>query len=191
MKVTIWQPKPPVLVDDLKSDFARKVGAFRAATGRPERFVTRCACAIHDKGFSVVYERNDPAQPFVLTGIYKDGESTEAFGAGAGRGRTLSPSEVDHTGWRCPYCESGQHIACDQCRATVCGGKTRRYPGTSDVFTCRASCGARGTLVLALSVTGAELAHKAAANSHASRQTATAPDGVLRLGAPTGAPRLK
>lgn len=156
MKLTIWQPKSPATVDDMKSDFARKLGAFRAATGRPERFVTRCACAIHDKGFTVVYERTDPARPFILAGIYKDGEGDATGSAGAARSRSLPAAEIDHTGWRCPYCGGDQHIGCHHCHTIVCGGKTHRYPGTGGIFTCRDSCGANGTLEDAEVIKGIE-----------------------------------
>lgn len=156
MKLTIWQSKSAATVDDMKSDFARKLGAFRAVTGRPERFVTRCACAIHDKGFTVVYERTDPGRPFILAGIYKDGEGDVTGSEGAARSRSLPAAEIDHTGWRCPYCGSDRHIGCHHCHTIVCGGKTHRYPGTGDVFTCRDSCGARGALENAEFIEGSE-----------------------------------
>lgn len=192
MKLTIWQPKSPGTVDELKSNFARKIGAFRTATGRPERFVTRCACAVHDKGFTAVYERTDPARPFILTGIYKDGEGDATGVAGTERSRTLPASEVDHTGWRCPYCLNDRQINCDECRSTVCGGKTHRYPGTGDIFTCRDSCGARGALIDATTVKGVEPSGKAAGrkpNADADRFPAPGLD-TRRLGT-TKPPRLK
>ncbi|OPF64420.1 hypothetical protein BC358_06195 [Hydrogenophaga sp. H7] len=191
MKLTIWEPKTPATVDDLKNDFARKVGAFRAATGRPERFVTRCACAIHDKGFSVAYERTDPARPFILTGIYKDGEGDSGGSTSASRSRTLPSSEIDHTGWRCPYCANeSHHIACDRCDTTVCGGRTRRYPGTADIFACRESCGARGTLVESKTVGGVEPTRSPVSSKPISERLPSPSADALRLGAPKP-PRLK
>lgn len=190
MKLTIWEPKSSATAEKMKSDFARKLGAFRAATGRPERFVTRCACAIHDKGFTVVYERTDTARPFILTGIYKDGEGDVAGGTGTARTRTLSASEVDHAGWRCPYCGEDRHINCTGCHTGVCGGKTRRYPGTGDIFTCRDSCGARGTLVDCPSVTGIESTRKPASSKAVAERLPTPGADALRLGGPKS-PRLK
>lgn len=191
MKLTIWEQKSSTAVDDLKSDFARKVGAFRAATGRPERFVTRCACAIHDRGFTVVYERTDPARPFILTGIYKDGEGESGGSTAASRSRTLAASEIDHTGWRCPYCANeSHHIACDHCDTTVCGGRTRRYPGTRDVFACRDSCGARGTLIEAPTVEGVEPSRKPVGSKPISERLAVPGADTVRLDGPK-TPRLK
>jgi hypothetical protein len=190
MKLTLWEPKSSATAEEMKSDFARKLGAFRAATGRPERFVTRCACAIHDKGFTVVYERTDPARPFILTGIYKDGEGEVASGTGTARTRTLSASEVDHAGWRCPYCGNDRHIDCTGCHTGVCGGKTRRYPGTGDIFTCRASCGARGTLVECPTVTGTEARRRPVVSQPFAERLAAPGSDLVRLGS-TKTPRAK
>lgn len=190
MKITIWQPKSPVTVDDMKSDFARKIGAFRAVTGRPERFVTRCACAIHDKGFTVVYERPDPARPFIITGIYKDGEGDATASVAASRSRKVPVADVDPSGWRCPYCGNGLHVGCHQCHTTVCGGKTRRYPGTSDVFTCRASCGARGMLIDAPTVEGIEAARKPLGSKPMAERLPAPGADRRRLGG-SKAPRLR
>lgn len=191
MKLTIWNPKTPTTVDDIKSDFARKLGAFRAATGRPERFITRCACAIHDKGFTVVYERTDPARPFILTGIYKDGDGEQGGSTSASRSRTLPSSEIDHTGWRCPYCaNASHHVDCDRCATTVCGGRTRRYPGTADIFACRDSCGARGTLIEAKAVHGAEGARKPTSGKAGAAPRLSSGAAPLRLGA-SKLPRIR
>ena len=44
-------------ITNYKNAFEKKLGALRAATGRPERFISLCACALHDRPFAVVYER--------------------------------------------------------------------------------------------------------------------------------------
>lgn len=192
MKITIWQPKVPATVDDMKSDFAHKLGAFRAATGRPERFVMRCACAIHDREFAVVYERTDLTRPFIITGIYRDGEGDSAGGtrgdADAARRRTLAASEVDHTGWRCPFCHQERQINCNGCHMAVCGGKTRSYPGTGDIFTCRDSCGARGTLIECSTVTGIEPKRMSSGSKPMSERLPASGTEAQRLGS-TKAPR--
>lgn len=150
MKLTIWKSASSAV--STKEEFDKKLGALRIATGRPDRFVSRCACAVHEKPFSVVYERTDPARPFIITGIYKDGEGGESGGETCGtsaapRTRALPASEIDSTGWRCPHCDAeGLNIACNACGTTVCGGRTRTYHGMAPVFACRPSCGARGTL---------------------------------------------
>ncbi|PNG53321.1 MULTISPECIES: hypothetical protein [unclassified Variovorax] len=164
MKITIWQPKAPATVSDMKDDFAQRLGAFRAATGRTERFVTRCACAVHDRGFAVVYERTDPTQPFVISGIYRDGEGDGTVQASEQtKRRELPAREIDTTGWRCPHCATGGiTISCGRCGDTICGGRTKTYHGMAPVFSCRASCGARGALEDADKVTGAEVASRAA-----------------------------
>ena len=191
MKITIWQPKVPATVGEMKDDFAHRLGAFRAATGRPERFVTRCACAVHDKGFTVVYERTDPAQAFIITDIYKDGEDDAPSSAGATRHRTLPAAEADNTGWACPYCGNEHQIGCHQCHTTVCGGKTRGYPGTGDIFTCRGSCGARGTLVVAPTVKGIEPARNLLGRKPAPERLSGQRVGTLRLGMTKTPPGLK
>lgn len=164
MRITIWQPKAPTTVGAMRDDFAHRLGAFRVATGRPERFVTRCACAVHDKGFTVVYERTDPAQAFIITGIYKDCEGGGTVRAsGQAKRREVPAHEIDTTGWRCPHCATGGiTISCGRCGHTVCGGRTKTYHGMAPVFSCRASCGARGALEDADKITGAEVATRAA-----------------------------
>jgi hypothetical protein len=197
MKLTIFKtqlperaatnrPTPPASQDD----FTRKLATLRAATGRPERFISLCACAVHDKPFTAVYERIDPGRPFILTGIYKDGAGDATTSEGSARPRSLPASEVDHTGWLCPHCGDGQYIACGNCKAMVCGGRTRRYPGTAEIFTCRVSCGARGTLIDAATVEGVEPARKSVSSKPISERLPAPGADALRLAAPMP-PRLK
>lgn len=130
-----------------KEAFDRKMGALRAATGRPERLLGLCACALHDRLFTVVYERSDPTTLFTISGIHKDGE---AIGAGQGFAASLrrkTSTAIDDTGWRCPYCHiEGIRIACDRCDTTVCGARTRNYGTKAAAFECRPSCGRRSGL---------------------------------------------
>lgn len=170
MKVTIFNSQLPAKVSatlaplaSSKDEFEKKLAALRVATGRPERFISLCACAVHDKPFAVVYERSDPARPFTISGIYRDGEGDAAasWSAHMSASKTLPASAVDTTGWRCPHCrDSSRDIACQKCGTTVCGGRTRSYPGTAEVFECRTSCGARGTLKDAESIKGIEEVRK-------------------------------
>lgn len=157
--------KAPTTLAGSKEAFEKKLGALRVATGRAERFISLCACAIHDKPFAVVYERSDPTRPFTIAGIYKDGEGheTTSWSAHMSGIKTLPASAIDTSGWRCPHCQaSGRIIACQSCGTTVCSGRTRAYHGTAEVFECRASCGARGTVRDAESVNGIEEVRKAA-----------------------------
>ena len=172
MKLTIFKSPPPSqasttppTVAASKEAFEKKLGAMRVATGRPDRFVSLCACAVHDRPFTVVYERTDPAKPFVMTGIYKAGDGVGGADAPAreARSRTLAASEFDTSGWRCPHCDSrGLNVACGKCGATVCGGRSNAGHGMEHVFECRASCGARGTLEDAQTIRGAEAAGRPA-----------------------------
>ena len=187
----------PLTIGASKEAFEKKLGALRVATGRPERFISLCACALHDRPFAVVYERSDAARPFTITGIYRDGEGKDAA-SGAARvsgSKTLPASAVDTTGWRCPHCQAGgRNIACQNCGATVCGGRTRAYHGTAEVFECRSSCGARGTLQDAKSVKGIEEVRKAAPGLRSAPPRNRLPSPIrdaLRLGPPMGEHRLK
>ena len=172
MKLTIFKSPSPSqasaaqpTVAASKEAFEKKLGAMRVATGRPDRFVSLCACAVHDQPFTVVYERTDPAKRFVMAGIYKagDGGGGADTSARAARSRTLAASEIDTSGWRCPHCESkGLNVACGKCGTTVCGGRSKVGHGMEHVFECRASCGARGTLEDAQTIRGAEAAGKTA-----------------------------
>jgi len=154
MKVSIWKPATSPAAKT--EDFAAKLGALRMATGRADRFVSLCACAVHDRPFTVVYERTDPAKPFTITGIHKDSESDTATGKGTARSRTLPVDEVDWTGWQCAYCGNDQQVRCSQCDTVVCGGRTRRYPGTQEIFECRASCGRRSATIPATTFAGVD-----------------------------------
>lgn len=170
MKLTIYKSpvpaKAPAAATSLaasKDAFEKKLAALRVATGRPERFISLCACALHDRPFAVVYERSDASCPFTIAGIYKEGEGNDAalMSARTGGSKTLPVSAVDTTGWCCPHCQCSAHtIACQKCGTTVCGGRTRAYHGTAEVFECRSSCGARGTLTDAESVKGIEEVRK-------------------------------
>ena len=170
MKLTIFKSPSPSQASAMlptvaasKNAFEKKLGAMRLATGRPERFVSLCACAVHDLPFTVVYERTDPAKPFVMTGIYKAGEGGAGADAPAraARRKTLAASEIDTSGWRCPHCESkGLNVACGKCGTTICGGRSKAGHGMERVFECRTSCGARGTLEDAQTISGAEAAGK-------------------------------
>lgn len=207
MRLTIFKSPLPALANanapttlaGSKEAFEKKLGALRVATGRPERFISLCACALHDKPFAVVYERSDPTRRFTIAGIYKDGEGheTTSWSAHMSGIKTLPVSDIDTTGWRCPHCQyNGRSIACDKCGTTVCGGRTRAYHGTAEVFECRESCGARGTLQDARSIKGIEEVRKLA---HASRSVPlrdllpSPGQETLRLGwlPPTTGRRLK
>lgn len=203
MKLTI--PKPPVTaalatpsVASSQQVFAQKLAALRAATGRTERFVSLCACAVHDRPFAVMYERSDPRELFVITGIYRDGEGDADMrgSASSARRKEVSAREIDATGWRCPHCAAEDlNVVCGNCGLTVCGGRTKTYHGMAPVFNCRASCGSRGTLEDAQSINGVEPIRSRGptyrTNPHPERLALPAPGtDVLRLPAP-GRPRLK
>ena len=197
MRLTNFKGNPPARTagsaarDVAGESFNKKLGALRSALGRPERLVSRCACAIHDKLFSVVYERTDAARPFTIAGTFKvDEDDCKGSMSGAARSRAVAASEVDMTGWRCVYCADDRHIvACGQCGATVCGGRTRAYPGTGEIFECRKSCGARGTLEPLETVNGVEPT-RAAITQKLSVRLPQPDVQMLRLGGPK-APRLK
>lgn len=193
MKLPSWKSSSPASVPQ---DLANKLGALRMATGRADRVVSACVCAVHDKPFTVVYERTDPAKPFTIAGIYKPGEEGGSEGAGGSTGatrpRTLPVEDVDCAGWQCPHCGSDMQVNCSHCHTVVCGGKTRSYPGTKEIFECRASCGARAALVLATTFSGVDPAQPARPARTQPQHTAlpSPASDALRLGAPK-APRLK
>jgi len=205
MKVTIFNSQLPVKVSATlaplaasKEEFEKKLAALRVATGRTERFISLCACAVHDRPFAVVYERSDPARPFTISGIYRDGagDAAASWSAHKSASKTLPASAVDMTGWRCPHCQnSARTVACGKCGTTVCSGRTRSYPGTAEVFECRTSCGARGTLKDAESIKGIEEVRKLGSGSRSAplrdRLLPSPMPDMLRLGPPTGRRALK
>lgn len=163
MKLSIFKksnaPTASRTAASAKETFEKKMGALRLATGQPEYFVMACACAVHDRPFAVVYERLDPARPYVISGIYKEseGDVNERAPARSSRSKVLSARDLDTTGWRCPHCDAkGLNIACTACGTTVCGGRTRTPHGAAPVFECRPSCGARGKLEDAEVIKGIE-----------------------------------
>lgn len=202
MKLTIWKgnDKLPATsagrtVATAQESFAEKLAALRKATGRPERFVSACACALHDRPFTVVYERIDTTKPFTIAAIH----AFTAQGSGDIRQKgvslfgtrplqkSVSATEIDMTGWRCPHCGCAAHVvACKSCGTTICGGRTVRGPGGEDVFNCRPSCGARGTLTDASVVHGVDGAYKTVPRiaSPSGRTTALPSANGLRLKGP-------
>ena len=200
MKLTLWKGKAPATgsartVASVQESFAEKLGRLRKATGRPERFVSHCACALHDRPFVVVYERTDPTMSFTLASVHTDGddmnvevrkESMNLFRLGPPR-KSVAAAELDLTGWRCPHCGCADYvIACQSCGTTVCGGRTVSGPGRTEVFHCRASCGAHGSLTDSTVVHGVDGTRKAAPQLGApsSRTEALPRADRLRLNGP-------
>ncbi len=168
MKLTPWKESAEgtakgqtVVVQ--KDNFAAKLGALRKATGRPERFVTPCRCAVHDRPFMVVYERFDRAERFTVARINLDSEEMECsvrhplfqrLGVVADI-RRVPAAEIDLSGWKCPHCGAADLVIdCQDCGVTVCGGRTAHAPGKESIFNCRPSCGARGSLMDSSDVKG-------------------------------------
>lgn len=202
MKLTIWKgnEKLPAIssgraVTTAQVSFAEKLAALRKATGRPERFVSACVCALHDRPFTVVYERIDTTKPFTIAAIHAGTaqgsgnvgkEGAGLFGLVTPR-RSVPAAEIDMTGWRCPHCGCAAHVvACQSCGTTICGGRTVRGPGMDAVFNCRRSCGARGTLIDAAVVHGVDGVRKSSPHLRGpSRQMPALPSADrLRLKGP-------
>lgn len=143
MKLTLWRKTDPTTDEE----FEARRAALRLATGQTDRFVSLCACAVHDKLFTVLYERTDAGKLFAIAAIERGERGSANARANATTGNRRIPScDVDSTGWRCPHCGNASHrVLCGRCGVTVCGGRTRSS-STGDVFTCRASCGASGTM---------------------------------------------
>lgn len=168
-----------------RAQFDRRVAALRVATGKPERFVVQCACAVYDAGFSVLFERFGSHERFRIAAIEKDG----AAGASGGvpRRRSIRVEEIDDAGWKCPHCgNAGDYVHCGGCNTIICGSSVRSVPGTK-VFNCRASCGRTGSLVPLEEVSG----HDATA-SGAHRRAAPKARGarLLREAPPPDLPQL-
>ncbi len=130
-------------LEQTKPDISQKIAALRKATGRPERFILNCACAVKDKGFSVIMERFDDKVPFTIAStVTEAGDSSGASPAP----RTLKASDVDFTGWKCPFCgDTGGTVSCQGCNTVICSGRVRREDG-SRMFHCRDSCGLSSAL---------------------------------------------
>lgn len=202
MKLTVQKGKDrlPAMtsgraVTAAQESFAEKLAALRKATGRPERFVSECMCALHDQPFTVVYERIDTAKPFTISGIHAGSaqgscnvgkEGTGLFSFRQAR-KSVAAADIDMTGWLCPHCGCADHVvACQSCGTTVCGGRTVRGHGREDVFNCRPSCGARGTLMDASIVHGVDGARNTVPklSSPSKLITALPSAGRLRLKGP-------
>lgn len=119
--------------------FASKLTNFRRLTATPERFVTCCACARHDRAFVVVYERFDLTQPFRIASITKECGGSAALSVASVR--TVDMEQIDSSGWRCPWCDDATGlVACSGCGTFVCRGRTDNVDGR-ERFSCRPSCG--------------------------------------------------
>ncbi|MBE0626422.1 MAG: hypothetical protein IH606_16600 [Burkholderiales bacterium] len=143
-----------------KDEFAQKVKAFRQATGKPERFTIACACAEHDRGFTVTYERMGVGEKWRIGSIAKDvgqEKPRSLFGGAKPRLLEVSMGEVDNSKWICPWCQNTRgYIHCAECNTIVCGAR-RREEGGERYFRCRDSCGCdSGPLVSLESLAGAD-----------------------------------
>jgi hypothetical protein len=108
--------------------------------GRPvdarEFFEQLCVCAVEDREFIVRYVR----QP---NGLFRAIESVKIpAGGGSGKASTrstlvLSTDKIEGSHTACPWCSNSGHYHC-HCGGVVCGGKL-----VGQLFTCRASCGAK------------------------------------------------
>ena len=101
-----------------------------------EFFEQLCVCAVEDRAFIVRYVQ----QP---NGLFRAIESVKIHaGGGSGKGGTrptlvLSTGKIEGSHTACPWCGNSGHYHCD-CGGVVCGGKL-----IGQLFTCRASCGAK------------------------------------------------
>lgn len=165
-------------VPDDQGEFARKVAAFRKATGKPEQFVLQCACAVHDAGFSVLFERFGPQERFRIAAIEKDGAAGDS--SGVPRRKSIKVEEIDDAGWKCPHCgNAGGYVQCSGCNTIICGSSVRSVPG-ADIFNCRVSCGRTGSLIPLEEVSGHDATapggqQRAASEAHGARLIKEAP----------------
>lgn len=161
---------------DDRREFARKLAAFRKSTGKSERFVLPCACAVQDAGFIVLFERVDPNDKFRITAI--ETEPVRSTANGTPHPRILNPDDIDTGGWRCPHCgDTSGFVLCGRCRMVICGRSVRSVAGTEE-FACRPSCGATGSLGPLLEVAGQDVPVSA---GHADRMIGAAPQFTTPL----------
>ncbi|MBE0613798.1 MAG: hypothetical protein IH604_09055 [Burkholderiales bacterium] len=142
-----------------KEEFAQKVKAFRQATGKPERFSIACACAEHDRGFTVTFERMGTGEKWRIASTVKiagQEQPRSLFGKAKPRVLEVALGEVDNSKWTCPWCQNTRgYVHCGSCNTIVCGAR-RREEGGQSLFRCRDSCGESGSLGVLKSLTGAD-----------------------------------
>jgi hypothetical protein len=99
-----------------------------------------CACAVHDKPYTVEFAREIDGQLRYLRSVKEgDGEGLASTQREKRNGRhALAIGEFERMAFPCPWCGNRDINYCrSDCGALVCGGRTQ-----GGRFHCRPSCGA-------------------------------------------------
>ncbi|MFE8599861.1 MJ0042-type zinc finger domain-containing protein [Archangium violaceum] len=119
---------------------------------------------VHDgKEFSVVYAKDSNDQRFRIREIQRTAnlieelyEAAFAMAAvhapGTIKNTVWNAGELEHSGWRCPYCgdrglSTSQFFRCNACKELVCQARVIQIRGGGQTFTCHPGCGSSGELV--------------------------------------------
>lgn len=123
-----------------RSEFEKRMAAFKTAHGFKERYSIVYHCSRFEKPFVTVYERSNEAECFKIASISKLGEARPAAGVFTRiEQKTFDAKQFDSSGWRCPYCSAGGSIHCS------CGSNTCSYQqdhASDGLHHCRPGCGA-------------------------------------------------
>lgn len=130
-----------------RDEFARKVAAFRKATGVLESCAVSFKCAKTHEEFEVLFQRAGPSELFAVASITirareRSHSSPELAIASVG----VDISAFDLTAWVCPCCgvENFTHFSC--CNQNLCHSNPRRKVGAITYGTCKPGCGSESPL---------------------------------------------
>jgi hypothetical protein len=116
---------------------AQPAETHNLAVGASDRVKLDCVCAIHDKPYQMVFEREASGRYRWVASI-KLIEQGARSGSGRGGAAALQDILVEHlpSETPCAWCGNSSFHHC-RCNSLVCGGRMR-----GETFVCRTSCGA-------------------------------------------------
>jgi hypothetical protein len=137
-------------------------GGGRVAGDKQDTIVVPMRCSLNARPFRVIFSREHPHDPYIITDIRAGSSLSSAAPSGraknkqakgaaeagttpAGGSLSLDAGELLWFGLRCPHCDDGRTmIECPGCDSLCCSGSLQdRLDGS--YFTC-GNCGTKGRL---------------------------------------------
>ncbi|EGE59904.1 hypothetical protein RHECNPAF_178005 [Rhizobium etli CNPAF512] len=144
--------KAPEKALTARTDFDRKMAAFRKATGALETFRIGFVCAKTAEPFDVLFGRASPDDKFAVTAIEKRGSgATGGAKSAAPSHRNFDIEAFSFAGWHCPYCASDTFVRCS-CGQMNCRWRPLREVAGRRLYKCEPGCGQEGELVTMLDI---------------------------------------
>lgn len=142
-------------VEKSRIDFKATSEALLRLSGKSETRTIPAHCVIHDRPFSILYERQSINHRFQIVGIIIPDEQASKISVfknflkpqKQAEAITYKANDFDHSGKYCPHCGFKENfVQCTWCKQMVCGSRVRTLATGEQLFACSDSCGCTGKL---------------------------------------------